>query len=66
MRMRYQDPDDLSCKPVRFLQWQDDQDCVKTFEIRGPWKVSGARRLGNLIVAEGPDGPLLAITLDGE
>lgn len=63
---RHQDRDDLMSSPVRFITMRPDGCVQKVFEIRPPHDPMATWRLGELIVHETIDGPLVKIQTESE
>ena len=66
MASLHQNPDDLMCRPIAFSRYDSDGTVEKTFWIRGDWTLVDTKKIGELVVREGPVGPLIKILMEPE
>lgn len=59
-----QTPDDFICRPAGFLDYRIDGSVEKTFVIRGEWTLIGSPPIGELVVHDGVNGPLIKIHME--
>lgn len=60
----HQDPDDHICRPCAFRRYDPDGSTEKSFFVRSAWALNGVKTLGELVVRESADGPLIKILLE--
>ena len=61
MASKYQDADDMICRPTSFTRILADGTTEKTFGIRNAYHVN-TQKLGELVVWESPAGSFIKIT----
>lgn len=63
--MPYQNPDDLTCRPVAFSCADADYTRLeKTFWVHHPWHLGSTKKIGELVVIETPTDTLIKIVLE--
>lgn len=61
---RHQDPDDLYSRPALFTRLLNDHDAERTYAVRDAWHLVIVMKLGELIVRETVDGPMVKILME--